>query len=87
MKSTKKNLGGLGFLLPAKNIETVKEEKEHESSSIKQHNDSAYDSQVGDYQSSGKGLTETDNSLKGRYPTLSQYSLNFIQHSSKNLYK
>jgi len=35
MKNTKKNLGGLGFLLPPKPIETVKEVQENENSAAK----------------------------------------------------
>ena len=46
MKNTKKNLGGLGFLLPpAKPIETVKEVQENESSAAKLRESSNGDSQ------------------------------------------
>ena len=46
MKNTKRNLGGLGFLLPSKNIETVKEEKEtNENSAVKQKESSKGDNQ------------------------------------------
>ena len=61
MKNTKKNLGGLGFLLPpAKPIETVKEVQENESSAAKLKESSNGDSQKQD----SKGSKEKESEVK-----------------------
>lgn len=91
MKNTKKNLGGLNFLMqPSQNIDTVKEVQENESSSKnkKESNNSVSDNKNEDNQVSSNKVqgsqVDEQNNLKS--PAVIS-PLKFTRHISNMLYR